>query len=176
MCRTPNALCLPAVLALPLLDSLIDYIAVSGTMERNVLEFVDHLHEHFLYPCSINKNGRYNVPSNAQEGYRSVSSATIAFPVLSLTHGLALARPVSRCTRRASPSMSIPTAHIGRAVHRDDRKHGGPEPKKEENDNHVLVHLQSDVHHVSSAQCTMHGMVSTAAAPRPSFARCARKQ
>ncbi|KAH9886066.1 enolase C-terminal domain-like protein [Cubamyces lactineus] len=49
--------------------SLIDYIAVSGTMERNVLEFVDHLHEHFLYPCSINKNGRYNVPSNAKEGY-----------------------------------------------------------------------------------------------------------
>ncbi|KAI0822900.1 enolase C-terminal domain-like protein [Trametes gibbosa] len=49
--------------------SLIDYIAVSGTMERNVLEFVDHLHEHFLYPCSINQNGRYNVPSNANEGY-----------------------------------------------------------------------------------------------------------
>ncbi|KAH8084305.1 enolase C-terminal domain-like protein, partial [Cristinia sonorae] len=49
--------------------SLIDYIAVSGTMERNVLEFVDHLHEHFLYPCSINKNGRYNVPSNDSEGY-----------------------------------------------------------------------------------------------------------
>ena len=53
--------------------SLIDYIAISGTMERNVLEFVDHLHEHFLYPCSINKNGRYNVPSNAQEGYRSAA-------------------------------------------------------------------------------------------------------
>ncbi|CAE6448066.1 unnamed protein product [Rhizoctonia solani] len=49
--------------------SLIDYIAVSGTMERNVLEFVDHLHEHFIYPCSINKNGRYNVPSNPDEGY-----------------------------------------------------------------------------------------------------------
>ncbi|OSD01376.1 enolase C-terminal domain-like protein, partial [Trametes coccinea BRFM310] len=49
--------------------SLIDYIAVSGTMERNVLEFVDHLHEHFLYPCSINKNGRYNVPSDPKEGY-----------------------------------------------------------------------------------------------------------
>ena len=41
-------------------------------MERNVLEFVDHLHEHFLYPCSINKNGRYNVPNDAKEGYRRV--------------------------------------------------------------------------------------------------------
>lgn len=39
-------------------------------MERNVLEFVDHLHENFLYPCSINNNGRYNVPSNPSEGYR----------------------------------------------------------------------------------------------------------
>ncbi|KAI0697037.1 enolase C-terminal domain-like protein [Cytidiella melzeri] len=49
--------------------SIIDYIAVSGSMERNVLEFVDHLHEHFLNPCSINQNGRYNVPSNPSEGY-----------------------------------------------------------------------------------------------------------
>ncbi|KAK7051096.1 hypothetical protein VNI00_005208 [Paramarasmius palmivorus] len=50
--------------------SLIDYIAISGTMERNVLEFVDHLHEHFLTPCSINSRGRYNVPNNPSEGYR----------------------------------------------------------------------------------------------------------
>ncbi|KAH9986318.1 mandelate racemase/muconate lactonizing enzyme [Russula compacta] len=49
--------------------SLIDYIAISGTMERNVLEYVDHLHEHFLYPCSINEQGRYNVPNNILEGY-----------------------------------------------------------------------------------------------------------
>jgi L-fuconate dehydratase len=49
--------------------SLIDYIAVSGTMERNVLEFVDHLHEHFIHPCSINSNGRYNVPTKEDEGY-----------------------------------------------------------------------------------------------------------
>jgi len=49
--------------------SLIDYIAVSGSIERNVLEFVDHLHEHFVTPCSINSNGRYNVPTNPDEGY-----------------------------------------------------------------------------------------------------------
>lgn len=53
--------------------SLIDYIAVSGSMERNVLEYVDHLHEHFLYPCSINDKGRYNVPTNSLEGYRCVN-------------------------------------------------------------------------------------------------------
>lgn len=41
----------------------------SGTMERNVLEYVDHLHEHFVYPVSINSQGRYNVPQNSSEGY-----------------------------------------------------------------------------------------------------------
>ncbi|KAG1876189.1 enolase C-terminal domain-like protein [Suillus subluteus] len=49
--------------------SVIDYIAISGTMERNVLEFADHLHEHFPYRCTMNKRGRYNVPSNPKEGY-----------------------------------------------------------------------------------------------------------
>ncbi|KAK2464512.1 hypothetical protein APHAL10511_003491 [Amanita phalloides] len=49
--------------------SLIDYIAISGTMERNVLEYVDHLHEHFVNPCSINAKGRYHVPLNPDEGY-----------------------------------------------------------------------------------------------------------
>jgi L-fuconate dehydratase len=55
-------------------SSLIDYIAVSGSMERNVLEFVDHLHEHFVTPCSINSAGRYNVPTNPKEGYRFVAA------------------------------------------------------------------------------------------------------
>ena len=55
-------------------SSLIDYIAVSGSMERNVLEFVDHLHEHFVTPCSINSVGRYNVPTNPNEGYRFVAA------------------------------------------------------------------------------------------------------
>lgn len=49
--------------------SVIDYVAISGTMERNVLEFADHLHEHFLYRCTMNDRGRYNVPNNPKEGY-----------------------------------------------------------------------------------------------------------
>jgi len=48
---------------------LIDYIVVSGTMERNVLEFTDHLHEHFVNPCTMNDSGRYNVPTDPKEGY-----------------------------------------------------------------------------------------------------------
>ncbi|GAA5987792.1 hypothetical protein JCM5350_005365 [Sporobolomyces pararoseus] len=64
--------------------SIIDYLCVSGSYNRNVLEFVDHLHEHFLYPCSINSHGYYNVPLNPEEGYSMAmydqSKATYSFP------------------------------------------------------------------------------------------------
>lgn len=49
--------------------SLIDFICVSGTMDRQVLEWVDHLHKQFQYPVSINQNGRYNVPLDPRGGY-----------------------------------------------------------------------------------------------------------
>ena len=42
--------------------SLFDYIAVAGSLEDHVLEYVDHLHEHFLDPVTI-KSGRYMPPS-----------------------------------------------------------------------------------------------------------------
>jgi L-fuconate dehydratase len=42
--------------------SLFDYIAVSASLERRVLEYVDHLHEHFLDPVAI-RRGRYLVPT-----------------------------------------------------------------------------------------------------------------
>jgi L-fuconate dehydratase len=32
---------------------MIDFVAISGTMEGRVIEYVDHLHEHFLHPCVI---------------------------------------------------------------------------------------------------------------------------
>jgi L-fuconate dehydratase len=41
--------------------AMIDYICVSGTFEHRVLEYVDHLHEHFVEPVVI-KNGRYMPP------------------------------------------------------------------------------------------------------------------
>lgn len=33
--------------------SMVDYISISGSMENRVIEFVDHLHEHFLDPVRI---------------------------------------------------------------------------------------------------------------------------
>ena len=41
--------------------SMIDYIAVSGQIEGRVIEYVDHLHEHFLEPCVIH-NAAYMPP------------------------------------------------------------------------------------------------------------------
>ncbi|MCA9284070.1 MAG: L-fuconate dehydratase [Phycisphaerales bacterium] len=43
-----------------------DYVAISGTTENRVAEYVDHLHEHFLEPCVIHR-GRYLAPR--QPGY-----------------------------------------------------------------------------------------------------------
>ncbi len=42
--------------------SMIDYLAISGTKDGRVIEFVDHLHEHFLDPCRI-ENAAYMPPS-----------------------------------------------------------------------------------------------------------------
>lgn len=41
--------------------AMIDYICISGTLEGRVLEYVDHLHEHFLTPVHVT-GGAYVVP------------------------------------------------------------------------------------------------------------------
>jgi len=41
--------------------SMFDYVAVSGSMDDRVIEFVDHLHEHFLDPVVI-RDGQYVAP------------------------------------------------------------------------------------------------------------------
>ena len=42
--------------------SMIDYLAVSGTKTGRVIEYVDHLHEHFVDPCVI-RNAAYMPPT-----------------------------------------------------------------------------------------------------------------
>lgn len=42
--------------------SFFDYVAVSGTTEDRVIEWVDHLHEHFTDPAVV-ENGNYLAPS-----------------------------------------------------------------------------------------------------------------
>ncbi len=61
--------------------SVVDFVAISGTLENRVTEFVDHLHEHFHDPCVV-EDGSYVLPS--QPGYsahiRAESVATYSFP------------------------------------------------------------------------------------------------
>lgn len=42
--------------------SVFDYVSISGSMEGRVIEFVDHLHEHFVDPAVVS-GGRYQTPS-----------------------------------------------------------------------------------------------------------------
>jgi L-fuconate dehydratase len=44
--------------------SIFDYLCVSATQENRVIEFVDHLHEHFIHPVEM-RQGRYCVPQSA---------------------------------------------------------------------------------------------------------------
>ena len=41
--------------------AMADYVAISGSMEDRAIEFVDHLHEHFVDPVRIDA-GRYQAP------------------------------------------------------------------------------------------------------------------
>ncbi len=42
--------------------SMIDYLCIAGTREGRIIEYVDHLHEHFLDPCRI-ENAAYMPPT-----------------------------------------------------------------------------------------------------------------
>src|SRR6478672_3423942 len=61
--------------------SAFDYIAVSGRLDGRMIEYVDHLHEHFVDPVVV-RDGRYRLPT--MPGYsaeiRPDSLATYTFP------------------------------------------------------------------------------------------------
>ena len=58
--------------------SMIDFIAVSGTWDNRFLEFVDHLHEHFVDPVRI-EGGRYLAPRNPGAGTEMTRAALEQF-------------------------------------------------------------------------------------------------
>jgi L-fuconate dehydratase len=60
--------------------SMFDYLAVSGSWEGRVIEYVDHLHEHFEAPVHIH-NGRYRVPLEPGGGrILPASAAAYSYP------------------------------------------------------------------------------------------------
>jgi L-fuconate dehydratase len=61
--------------------AVFDYIAVSGSLENRVVEWVDHLHEHFRHPAVV-EHGRYRVPRDAGYSIEMLPSSLeeYAFP------------------------------------------------------------------------------------------------
>jgi L-fuconate dehydratase len=61
--------------------AIFDYLCVSGSLDGRMIEYVDHLHEHFLDPVVI-RDGRYRVP--VRPGYSAqMTTASLeryAFP------------------------------------------------------------------------------------------------
>jgi len=64
--------------------SAFDFLYVSGTMQDRVIEFVDHLHEHFVTPVIV-KRGRYYMPETP--GY-SIEIKPESLQEYSFPHGV----------------------------------------------------------------------------------------
>ena len=57
--------------------SMFDFVAVSGTLDGRVVEFVDHLHEHFVTPVQV-RGGRYLAPSAPGAGAEMLAASVDA--------------------------------------------------------------------------------------------------
>ena len=58
--------------------SMFDFVAVTGTREGRMIEFVDHLHEHFATPTVVAR-GRYLVPTAAGAGTEMLADSVDAY-------------------------------------------------------------------------------------------------
>ena len=60
--------------------AMFDMIAVSGSSSGRVIEYVDHLHEHFVTPAEI-RNGRYVAPVTPGTGAEMLAASRVHFSV-----------------------------------------------------------------------------------------------
>lgn len=54
--------------------AMLDFVAITGTMEDRRIEYVDHLHEHFVEPVRI-QDGRYRAPQQPGIGARMLPAS-----------------------------------------------------------------------------------------------------
>jgi L-fuconate dehydratase len=71
--------------------AMFDYVAVSGSQRDRIVEWVDHLHEHFRDPAVV-RNGRYVAPT--APGY-SIEMLPESLARYEFPHGLAWAEPAA---------------------------------------------------------------------------------
>jgi L-fuconate dehydratase len=57
---------------------MFDFVAVSGTMRGRMIEWIDHLHEHFLTPAVVMR-GRYRAPETPGASTRMWPEALTEF-------------------------------------------------------------------------------------------------
>ncbi|MFF5992335.1 enolase C-terminal domain-like protein [Prauserella flavalba] len=58
--------------------AMFDYVAVSGTTEGRLIEFVDHLHEHFVTPVDV-RDGRYHAPKSPGAGTEMLGKSIVEY-------------------------------------------------------------------------------------------------
>jgi len=58
--------------------AMFDFVAVTGTTEGRMIEFVDHLHEHFVEPAVVER-GRYRAPRLPGSGAEMLASSVREF-------------------------------------------------------------------------------------------------
>ena len=85
-----------------------DYIAVSGSLENRVVEWVDHLHEHFRDPAVVT-DGRYRAPQAPGYSIEMLPSVPRRVRVSGRTR---LVR-IRSCDRRAMTPVFLTSRNIG---------------------------------------------------------------
>ncbi|MBV6646268.1 MAG: fuconate dehydratase, partial [Cyclobacteriaceae bacterium] len=80
--------------------SMIDYISISGEIEDRMIEYVDHLHEHFENPVVI-QNGHYMPPQ--KPGY-SITMKTASLDEYEYPHGIVWQERLKQATVAAELS------------------------------------------------------------------------
>src|SRR6185437_13840802 len=58
--------------------AMFDYVALSGTTANRAIEWIDHLHEHFVSPAVV-QNGRYLTPANPGASTEMLPESLIKF-------------------------------------------------------------------------------------------------
>jgi L-fuconate dehydratase len=58
--------------------AMFDYVALSGTTDGRAIEWIDHLHEHFVSPAVV-RNGRYLAPGNPGASTEMLPESLVKF-------------------------------------------------------------------------------------------------
>ena len=57
--------------------SMLDFVAISGSTDGRMIEYVDHLHEHFVTPALVER-GRYRTPTAPGSGAEMLAESIAA--------------------------------------------------------------------------------------------------